>query len=155
MFCSVRHTCRIKSVYNASEINFGENLSSCQSIANGDLHFIDEYKLPAKDPSVRTDSSQNMNSDLHTDMVKPFFVDIHHPAYVLDRRKTNEGSFSQSNDYPIAQSNIFDKVDRLNVPIWCIDCKNNLVVLGCVDGCLEFWECLTGKLKVSLLFDHL
>lgn len=36
-------------------------------------------------------------------------------------------------------------------PIWCMDFVDNLVVLGCADGRLEFWEGLTGKLKVSLV----
>lgn len=33
-------------------------------------------------------------------------------------------------------------------PVWCIDYVDNLVVIGCADGRLEFWEGTTGKLKV-------
>ncbi|GLV41628.1 SREBP cleavage activating protein [Carabus blaptoides fortunei] len=32
-------------------------------------------------------------------------------------------------------------------PIWCIDYTDNLIVLGCASGRLEFWEGTTGKLK--------
>lgn len=120
---------------------------------SGELHFIDECKLPAKGPSVHLHSSQTINPDLNADMVQSFSADINHPMHILDKRKAIEGSSPKLND-SIAQTNIFDKVDRINVPVWCVDCKNNLVVLGCVDGCLEFWECVTGKLKVSSLFGH-
>lgn len=39
--------------------------------------------------------------------------------------------------------------ERANVPIWSMDCFDNIVVLGCEDGCLEFWDCVTGKLRVE------
>lgn len=32
-------------------------------------------------------------------------------------------------------------------PIWCMDYLDNLIVLGCSDGRLEFWEGTTGKFK--------
>ncbi|XP_068620764.1 sterol regulatory element-binding protein cleavage-activating protein [Battus philenor] len=31
-------------------------------------------------------------------------------------------------------------------PVWCIDFCNDLIILGCADGRLEFWEASTGKL---------
>lgn len=33
-------------------------------------------------------------------------------------------------------------------PIWCLDYLDNLIVIGCADGRLEFWEASTGNLKV-------
>ncbi|KAJ8958883.1 hypothetical protein NQ318_019651 [Aromia moschata] len=32
-------------------------------------------------------------------------------------------------------------------PIWCMECLDNLIVIGCADGRVEFWEGTTGKLK--------
>lgn len=32
-------------------------------------------------------------------------------------------------------------------PIWCLDYLDNLIVIGCADGRLEFWEASTGNLK--------
>ncbi|XP_012252105.2 sterol regulatory element-binding protein cleavage-activating protein isoform X2 [Athalia rosae] len=32
-------------------------------------------------------------------------------------------------------------------PIWCIDYQENLIVVGCANGSLEFWEGTTGLLK--------
>lgn len=33
-------------------------------------------------------------------------------------------------------------------PIWCLDYLDNLIVIGCADGRIEFWEASTGNLKV-------
>lgn len=33
-------------------------------------------------------------------------------------------------------------------PIWCLDYMDNLIVIGCADGKIEFWESTTGALKV-------
>lgn len=45
--------------------------------------------------------------------------------------------------------NDFDNVG--NSPIWCLDYLDNLIVIGCANGRLEFWEGTTGKLKVLLI----
>ncbi|KAI4464852.1 sterol regulatory element-binding protein cleavage-activating protein [Holotrichia oblita] len=37
-------------------------------------------------------------------------------------------------------------------PIWCMDYLDNLIVLGCADGRLEFWEGTTGKFKVLNIY---
>lgn len=36
-------------------------------------------------------------------------------------------------------------------PIWCLDYLDNLIVIGCADGRLEFWEATTGNLKVIII----
>jgi hypothetical protein len=33
-------------------------------------------------------------------------------------------------------------------PIWCLDCHENLIAVGCASGRLEFWEGSTGTFKV-------
>jgi hypothetical protein len=33
-------------------------------------------------------------------------------------------------------------------PIWCLDCHENLIAVGCANGRLEFWEGSTGTFKV-------
>ncbi|KAG8338714.1 hypothetical protein J6590_000393 [Homalodisca vitripennis] len=37
-------------------------------------------------------------------------------------------------------------------PIWCLDCQNNLIVVGCASGHIEIWEATSGKCK-SANFD--
>ncbi|XP_074658756.1 sterol regulatory element-binding protein cleavage-activating protein-like [Tubulanus polymorphus] len=32
-------------------------------------------------------------------------------------------------------------------PIWCLTCKDNLIIAGCSNGRIEFWDALTGMLK--------
>lgn len=39
-----------------------------------------------------------------------------------------------------------------NSPVWCLDYLDNLIVVGCANGRLEFWEGTTGKLKVNWFF---
>ena len=36
--------------------------------------------------------------------------------------------------------------------IWCMDYQENLIVIGCANGSLEFWEGTTGKFKVRICF---
>lgn len=36
----------------------------------------------------------------------------------------------------------------VNSHIWCVDCNENVVVLGCADGSLQFWDLYKGILKV-------
>ncbi|KAK9297624.1 hypothetical protein QLX08_008761 [Tetragonisca angustula] len=65
---------------------------------------------------------------------------------------------------PSAKLNSSSIVDNLTVnpdkivqfshvvsPIWCMDYQENLIVVGCANGSLEFWEGTTGKFKC--LFD--
>lgn len=37
-------------------------------------------------------------------------------------------------------------------PVWCMDFCNDLIIIGCADGRLEFWEASSGKLMVSIHF---
>ena len=76
-------------------------------------------------------------------------TNLYFNTQVLDRRKNESVYFANnvnhvSNDRCTTVAN-----SSRNVPIWCIDCKDNIVVLGCVDGCLEFWEGSTGIMKVT------
>lgn len=36
----------------------------------------------------------------------------------------------------------------INSQIWCVDCNENVVVLGCADGSLQFWDLYKGILRV-------
>lgn len=35
-------------------------------------------------------------------------------------------------------------------PIWCLDCQDNIIVVGCASGVVEVWDATTGKLKVRV-----
>lgn len=47
----------------------------------------------------------------------------------------------------LTESNMRSKRQTLSA-IWCLDYTDNLIVIGCADGKLEFWESSTGNLKV-------
>lgn len=36
-------------------------------------------------------------------------------------------------------------------PIWCLDCQDNIIVVGCASGVVEVWDASTGKLKVCIM----
>lgn len=62
--------------------------------------------------------------------------------------------FSDSSE-PMSFKRQSDNCDKFSdcglSQIWCIDYLDNLIVAGCADGRLEFWEVNTNKLKVRKL----
>lgn len=42
-----------------------------------------------------------------------------------------------------------DDVD-IGIPIWSMDYLDNLIVVGCANGQIEFWEGTSGRLKVDI-----
>lgn len=44
-----------------------------------------------------------------------------------------------------------DKCDFELSPVWCMDYQDNLIVIGCASGRLEFWDGTTGSLQVNYL----
>ncbi|RZC39326.1 sterol regulatory element-binding protein cleavage-activating protein [Asbolus verrucosus] len=56
-------------------------------------------------------------------------------------------SFSESNQNFSGSNGSEFVVNNKLSPIWCMDYLDNLIVIGCADGRLEFWEATTGRLK--------
>lgn len=56
---------------------------------------------------------------------------------------TSDQSNVESRSKKISESEI-----SVNSQIWCVDCNENVVVLGCADGSLQFWDLYKGILKV-------
>lgn len=52
-------------------------------------------------------------------------------------------------EHLMRRSSVGSGFDNTVPPIWCIDCRENIVVLGCANGRLEFWEGASGRFKVS------
>lgn len=66
----------------------------------------------------------------------------------------------QSNIPPVRLNNSVGSTTSINTDrtiqsshiasaIWCMDYQENLIVVGCANGSLEFWEGTTGRFKVS------
>ncbi|XP_026284817.1 sterol regulatory element-binding protein cleavage-activating protein isoform X1 [Frankliniella occidentalis] len=64
------------------------------------------------------------------------------PQFYLDEFTTRKSSFESQN-----KSGRCDGANANVPPIWCIDCRENIVVLGCANGRLEFWEGASGRFK--------
>lgn len=62
-------------------------------------------------------------------------------------RESSGGSTSDSGTIKCANGTL--------QPIWCVEYLDNLIVIGCADGRLEFWEATTGRLKVILMHNLL
>ncbi|XP_013179398.1 PREDICTED: sterol regulatory element-binding protein cleavage-activating protein [Papilio xuthus] len=56
----------------------------------------------------------------------------------MNRRTSSDGGPMPEDD---CKSKAFSES-----PVWCIDFCNDLIILGCADGRLEFWEASSGKL---------
>lgn len=57
----------------------------------------------------------------------------------------SRGGFNEFAD----SSTCVDKALNDVPTIWCMDYQENLIVIGCANGSLEFWEGTTGKFKVD------
>lgn len=73
-----------------------------------------------------------------------------------DFKKTNTDfinrGLKQSKDKKLGLNKTFSTLKGRAIsksPIWCMDYCNDLIILGCADGRLEFWEVTSCKLMVS------
>lgn len=54
----------------------------------------------------------------------------------------------QKNEWESQSTKLSENEIDVNSQIWCVDCNENVVVLGCADGSLQFWDLYKGVLKV-------
>lgn len=78
-------------------------------------------------------SSENSNSDSTNQ-------DVNKARFTIDSDYNNEW---ENTSKKISESEIC-----VNSRIWCVDCNEYVVVLGCADGSLQFWDLYKGILKV-------
>lgn len=73
----------------------------------------------------------------------------------LKNKCKDEGSIDSDKN---VKENVVDCVTNLDwketvlseSPVWCMDYCSDLIILGCADGRLEFWEMTSTKLMVCL-----
>lgn len=74
---------------------------------------------------------------------------------VLRNRHENKQTRRTSSDAgPITEDDCKNRAFSES-PVWCIDFCNDLIILGCADGRLEFWEASSGKLMVSAFVNYI
>ncbi|XP_050301883.1 sterol regulatory element-binding protein cleavage-activating protein [Anthonomus grandis grandis] len=62
---------------------------------------------------------------------------------LLKKRKASVKEDVLSSDYNIRSGTTYGRISS----VWCMDYVDNMVIIGCADGRLEFWEATTQKLK--------
>lgn len=65
-----------------------------------------------------------------------------------DVNKTTFVINPDNNEWKNRTKTISENEISVNSQIWCVDCNENVVVLGCADGSLQFWDLYKGILKV-------
>lgn len=84
-----------------------------------------------------------------SDSIKCKSKDFSRTKCDLDKNCFNHSDNSELSSFT-RQSSDCDKFSDFGISsIWCIDYLDDLIVAGCADGRLEFWEVNTHKLKVN------
>jgi len=65
-----------------------------------------------------------------------------------DNNKAKHDINSDQNEWENRSKKISENEICVNSQIWCVDCNENVIVLGCADGSLQFWDMYNGILKV-------
>lgn len=65
-----------------------------------------------------------------------------------DTKKAKFTIYSDQNEWENQSKTISENEISVNSQIWCVDCNENVVVLGCADGSLQFWDLYEGIRKV-------
>lgn len=113
---------RIKSNFTSQEKGyFCSKNSFCEEVRSSERNLRD-YKIEARDASV----------------INPVTGDGRQ-SFVSREGGSNLGEDGES------------LKDSTYAPVWCMDCQNNLIVVGCANGQIEIWEASSGKHKVSTI----
>ncbi|KAJ6645206.1 Sterol regulatory element-binding protein cleavage-activating protein, partial [Pseudolycoriella hygida] len=74
-------------------------------------------------------------------------LNIDRAGHFQSYRKSSLGDCYSHYLNRVCSENVKRQKDRNLSPIWCLDYVDFLIVIGCADGRLEFWEGITGNLK--------
>lgn len=118
---------------------------------NVDLSNIKPNRQEAN-PISRKSSGE---SDKNVFVFNSSSVDSVTSSYVRNKSKLSNCSITsrtEGSDMNNAISFIWKGKAISESPVWCMDFCNDLIILGCSDGRLEFWEASSGKLMVRHAF---
>uniref|UniRef100_A0A1B6CPD3 Sterol regulatory element-binding protein cleavage-activating protein n=1 Tax=Clastoptera arizonana TaxID=38151 RepID=A0A1B6CPD3_9HEMI len=69
-------------------------------------------------------------------------------AYCERRKRTSVSDEIRTSSGVVGENFLTDNVENWCVSqIWCLDCQDNLITVGCANGRLEIWEARSGKFK--------
>ncbi|XP_028042976.1 sterol regulatory element-binding protein cleavage-activating protein [Bombyx mandarina] len=126
---SIYYTNENDDVYNCNECKENIDINNLNiSKTNKSTNSIQEDDL-SKDILENMEASNNLRNRSKN------------KTYNEERPRTKQASGS-------AATSTLDWQGKpiLESPVWCMDFSNDLIILGCADGRLEFWEASTGRL---------
>ncbi|VVC36005.1 Hypothetical protein CINCED_3A010085 [Cinara cedri] len=125
---------------DTEEFNLPEDMSNDFKNTTSDSNCSSNYNFP--EPFKNTDQFcarckniiyiENTNSNITS-------KDVNKPRFTINSDKKSEW---ESLSKRVSENEIC-----VNSQIWCVDCNENVVVLGCADGSLQFWDLYKGILK--------
>lgn len=121
---------------------------------NVDLSNIKTNKQKTTSAS-RKSSDENVESDKNVFVFNASMVSVDNSPYVRNKTKLTNGSItSRTEDSDMNNSTDLNWKGKAisESPVWCMDFCNDLIILGCADGRLEFWEASSGKLMVRIIY---
>lgn len=157
---SKRHMSCLDYDYQISEFGCEKRKSYRRSLDQS-------FDLPDLRSSINTRFSSMKYSSGQTNYEQGFDYGEHYRHLLEEHRKSIEDVQKSESTEGLSissgrfnENELTDSATSLNTyktiqnahnisPIWCVDYQDNLVVVGCANGCLEFWEGTTGRLKVS------
>lgn len=158
---SQEYTNKRHSFGNTTDLNYQIN-----DISSDKRKSINQtLDLPDLRPAINIKFSNMKYSPIQKNVDQGFDYGEQYKQIFEDHRKLKElhrcDDTKQRNQSSLKVNKLIDSVISLStdktsqmsyVPqIWCIDYQENLIVVGCANGTLEFWEGTTGRFKC--LFD--
>nr|XP_023029446.1 sterol regulatory element-binding protein cleavage-activating protein-like [Leptinotarsa decemlineata] len=132
--------------YTDSKYDFNKSYRYFYFNHNFDVRLRHKYDCVKDDMAKRTSIEENIHKkrrsiDDNDESEVSFKSEYSQSGWKRDVNNSSvNGRASINND----QSNF--SCCKLS-PVWCMDYQDNLIVIGCADGRLEFWEGTTAKLK--------
>lgn len=145
--------------YQVNEFSAGKGTSLRKSLDNA-------YDIPDLKSAINIKFSTMKHSPTQQNYEQGFdFGEQYKHLFEEHNKSIDELQKSESSEHlytpngKLSSFGLVDSTPLLNVdktmqisnvsPIWCIDYQENLIVVGCAKGTLEFWEGTTGRFKVS------
>ncbi|KAI5700000.1 hypothetical protein M8J76_009773 [Diaphorina citri] len=90
-------------------------------------------------------------TDIHEEPLDLNNCDTYKTTSVDDTSDNDEDDYGPSEDpntsTPHSDSDIGSDTSKSRGVVWCLDCRNNVIALGCSSGHIELWEISSCKLK--------
>ncbi|XP_057669647.1 sterol regulatory element-binding protein cleavage-activating protein isoform X1 [Diorhabda carinulata] len=125
-----------------SKYNFNKSYRHFYYNHNFDVRLRNRYESLKEEAAKR--QSVNENFIKRRSLNKCDEIDFKNHKDVMVYNGSSSGGDGISAD---ESTDCVDISDCKLSPIWCMDYLDNLIVIGCADGRLEFWEASSGDLK--------